>query len=206
MAVKAQGGGKFRVGMEIRDKKLRFPVDDYKEYMAVITPILQGRQFFQVLQGPFRGGVGKHGDSLFHQGAGLYLYQVAFPPAVGAEKIEPGILQAELRLNFAKAGDNFSQDQFFRRLVGPGGKEGDYSLPVVDSRRRPTGLGPGTGLPPFQDQPGPGNVAAPVSEKFDKPPRIGAMTGNSGLSIPGDDEETVGPLNKEGFPIVSEQS
>jgi hypothetical protein len=204
-AVKAQGGGKFRVGMEVRDKNPRFPVDDYKEYMAVIPPIPQGRQFFQVFQGPFRGGVGKHGNPVFHQGTGLYLYQVALLPAVGAEEVETGVFQAEFRPNFAKAGDNFPQDQFFRSPVGPGGKEGGYPLPVVDSRRRPAGLGPGTGLPPFQDQPGPGNIAAPVAEKFDKPPRVGAMTGDSGFSVSGDDEETVGPFYKEGFFVVFEQ-
>jgi hypothetical protein len=31
------------------------------------------------------------------------------------------------------------------------------------------------------------------------------VTGDSGLSVPGDDEEAVGPFYEKGFPVVSEK-
>jgi hypothetical protein len=43
---------------------------------------------------------------VFHQGTGLYLYQMAFPPAVNAEEVKTGVFQGEFRLNFPEAGDD----------------------------------------------------------------------------------------------------
>jgi hypothetical protein len=203
-AVTAQSGGEFRIGVEIRDTYPRFSMDDHEKHMARVTQGLKGCQFFQVFQGPFRGGVGKHGDSMFYQGTGLYLYQVAFPLPVKTEKVKTGIPYRKFGLNFTDAGDDLRQNQFFRRLVCPGGAKGDYAVPVVKPRRRPAGCCLGSGFPLFQDQPGSGNIVAPVPEKFDKPARIGAVTVESCCSVPGNDEETIRPFLKQRFPVVSE--
>jgi hypothetical protein len=142
---------------------------------------------------------------VFHQGTGFYLHQVPFPFLTDAEEVETGIPQGEFFPNLGDSGDDLIQGQFFRRLIGPGGKEGGYPAVVVNPRRSPAGLCLGRGFAFFQDKTGAGNIAAPVSEEFDESARIGAMTGDSFLSIPGDDEETVGPFYKQGFPVVSEQ-
>jgi hypothetical protein len=203
-AVTAQSGGEFRIGVEIRDTYSRLSMDDHEKHMARVAQGLKGRQFFQVFQGPLRGGVGEHGDSVFHQGTGFYLYQVAFPPPVNTEKVKTGVSQREFGPNFAEAGDDLRQKQFFRRLVCPGGAEGDYAVPVVKPRRGPAGFCLGSGFPLFQDQPGSGNIAAPVPKKFDKPPRIRAVTAEPCCPVPGNDEETIRSFLKQRLPVVSE--